>query len=136
MRSSSSGNATGSIQPLPGSADAEAFTYLDPTTDVYSTQTFTYQAVATSSLTLNYAWQYAGFHAYYETSASLTAFANGPGGTTAVTLVVPQSVGGGFGFGGTGSLTITSGYAFGFIASGKNYDSNHTLRGTVTITAQ
>jgi hypothetical protein len=103
---------------------------------VYSTQTFTYQAVATSSLTLTYAWQYSGYHAFFETSASLEAFANGPGGTVAVTLVSPQSVGGGFSFSGTGSLTITPGYTFGFVASGVNFDSDHRLLGTLTITAQ
>jgi hypothetical protein len=134
--SSSSASATQTIQSLPGPADAEQFTYSDTTTDVYSTQTFTYQAVATSLLTLTYAWQYTGYHAFFRTSASLEAFANGPGGTVAVTLVPAQSVGGGFNFSGTGSLTLTPGYTFGFVASGVNFDSDHRLLGTLTITAQ
>jgi hypothetical protein len=136
VSSSSSSNATQTIESLPGAADAEAFKYSDTTTDVWSTKTFTYQAVATSSRTLAYAWQYTGYHAFFATSASLQAFANGPGGTVTVTLVAPQPVGGGFNFGGTGSLTITAGYTFGFIASGRNFDSDHRLIGTVTITAQ
>jgi hypothetical protein len=122
-----------------GSADAEQFTYSDKTNDVFIPgQTFTFQALATSSITLNYTWQYQGNHSWFEASAGLQAFASGPSGTTTtVSLVASQTkTNGAFAYSGTSSLTVTAGYAFGFIASGENYDSASSLAGTLTITKQ
>lgn len=132
---SSSSNAT--VSAATSSDDTtETFTYDDNNTDVYSNQTFTFSTVAQSSFTLDFNWTYAGFHAFYEAVAQLVAYADGPGGTTTVTLQPSTSVYGNFTYSGSSSLSVTSGYAFGFIASGSNYDSSDVLRGTVTITQQ
>jgi len=134
--SSSSGSATLGVAIVPGSADAEQFTYRDHSYDVFDGQTFEMDAVATDSRAVSFAWTYNGYHAYFEADAGLDAFADGPGGTTTITLVSSRPASGGFSFGGTSSLTVTAGYAFGFVASGINYDSDDELNGTVTITVQ
>jgi hypothetical protein len=130
---SSSTNATVSTAPITGPG-GETLAYDDNSTDVYQNQTFTFSAMATSSDTFDFAWTYAGYHAFYEALAELVAYADGPNGTTTVTLQPSTSTSGNFTYSGTASLPVTSGYAFGFIASGSNYDSSDVLQGTVTIT--
>jgi len=135
--SSSGTNAALGNQALSGASAAEQFTYSDTTTDGSGAeQLFTFQAIAESSFTLNYAWQYAGNHADDESTASLQAFADGPVATTTVTLAASQSVSGDFSFSGTSSIAVVSGYAFGFMARGQSFASNSQLIGTISITEQ
>jgi hypothetical protein len=128
--STSSGSA--SVSAASGGPGSEVFKYNDSSTDMYHTnQTFTFQAVATQSGTLNYSWQYSGFHAYFQAQAGLTAFS----GANATTLVSERPAAGGFSYGGTSSLLLVAGQPFGFTAVGQNYDSDHQLIGTITLTS-
>lgn len=130
----SSSSANGMVgASTTGGGTSETFTYSDSSTDVYDGQMFTFQAVATGSTDLAYSWSYTGSHAYYEASAGLVAFADGPSGTTTVTLLASTTVSGDFMFSGSSTLTVTSGYAFGFTASGKNDDADDVVEGTIVI---
>ena len=124
-----------SATPGTGATDTMQFHYDANGSQVYSTRTFTFSATASTAMTLNYAWQYSGYHAFFATSAQLDAFADGPGGRTTVRLFGPAGVGGGFNVSGTSTLVLTPGYAFGFVAAGRNGDSDARLIGDLTITA-
>ncbi|MGA2449773.1 MAG: hypothetical protein ABTD50_13905 [Polyangiaceae bacterium] len=92
---SSNANAALGDQAALGASDGETFTYSAATTDGSGAeQSFTFQAVATSSFALALEWQYAGNNGGDESTASFQAFADGPVGTTTVTLVASQSVSG------------------------------------------
>jgi len=121
------GNATGSFKPVDNS---EAFTY----TARANATSDTYRAVATSTTTLNYTWNYTGLHSTVGAHATLIAFAEGPGGTTLVTLQPDTSVIDGFTFSGASSLTITAGYGFGFMVTGTNTDPQMILDGSLKVT--
>jgi hypothetical protein len=132
--SSGSSNAALGVQSSSNAADGKQFTYSDTTTDATGAeQSFTFEAVATSAFTLNYSWQFQGNHSDAQATASLQAFADSPVGTTTVALVPSQSVSGDFAFSGTGSLTIVSGYNFGFIAKGQCFASSTQLSGNLII---
>ena len=77
-------------------------------------------------------WGYEGFHAFYAADASLIAFADTSSGRVTVPLF-GQGVFGSFSAYGCLRLNVESGYPFGIIAAGSNYDSNSALIGTVTL---
>jgi hypothetical protein len=134
---SSSASATTSALAVTGATDTEELTYSDTTTDVHFAQSFTMQSMATTTKLLSFAWSWSGFHAYYMATAGLTAFAMGPQGTTTVALVAPSTtVSGNFSMSGTVTLPTTAGFSFGISVTGENQDSNKTLMGTVTLSAE
>jgi hypothetical protein len=129
------GPGTSSITPSTDASDTLAFAYDLRGSSVWSQQTWTYSAIATQTMAFDFDWNYSGFHAWYRPFAKATAFAEGPSGTTYIDLN-ENADGGGFNRSGTGALSVTQGYRFGFIAKGSNYDSNTTLNGNLKITAK
>jgi len=99
----------------------------------YRTATFYTTAAYTGSISFD--WEYYFFHAWFDVYADLYVFADGPSGTTTIHLVDfynwgytgPQT------FTGSSTIWVESGYNFGFIVGGSNYDSNSILQGTLTI---
>jgi hypothetical protein len=120
-------------QVVTGATDSEQFAYSDSSAEVHSDQTFTFQATSAADRTITFAFDYKGFHAYYLATAGLTAFADGPDGTTTVVIVPESTTNGNFEFRGTAMLNVSAGYAFGFVADGSNEDSTETLHGTITL---
>ncbi len=119
-----------------GTPAVERFDYMASGMQVYSDQAFTFATTAMATRTLDLTWRYEGFHAYFMASAGLQAFADGPSGRLLVDLVPPATTtSAGFTFDGRTSLEVTAGRAFGFIATGRNFDTDSRLIGTVTITA-
>ncbi len=96
--------------------------------------TFQNNAATTGTAAFNY--QYTGFHAFFEVTAALQVFA----GSNTVTLYNAGPVdcctspSGGFNVQGTGTINVTAGAPFGFIASGSNADEDDVLNGTLIIT--
>jgi hypothetical protein len=136
MSSSTAASASVTAMAMMSSPTAEQFDYMANGMQVYDSQSFTFSAVAPATRTFRFAWTYMGYHAYFMASAGLQAFATGPNGDVAtVDLVAPNTgTSAGFNFSGTSSLSLTAGQTFGFIASGKNFDSDARLIGTITIT--
>lgn len=135
---SSSGilEGTTSISPSSGRAGSATFGYhVDrrPSGSV-SFRTATFSATAATTRTLTFDYAYSGFHAFCcQPDALLQVFANGPGGTETITLVNDLNAGTSFSHSGSASITIHQGYDFGFIAGGRNGDSDSRLIGNVTI---
>lgn len=95
--------------------------------------TFTTTAVSTGSYTFN--WTYDGLHSWFMAHEALEAFADGPTGTTTITLVADMNgnTGNGFSHAGTATLPLHAGYNWGVRPSGGNYDSSRILLGTVRV---
>lgn len=128
------GPGTRSSTPDSSAADGMTFDYSLSGSSVWSTQTWTFSAIAPQSTTLNFNWNYWGFHAWYMVYANAVAFADGPTGRTYVTLYTRHG-GDIWDVSGTSSLVLNAGYAFGFIIEGRNYDSDARLMGTLKITS-
>jgi hypothetical protein len=114
------------------------FDYSASGTQVFTNQSFTFQGVATATGPFTFTWRYSGFHAFFQARASLTAFADGPGGRVSTVLMPNRDVGGGFDVPSTGSVTLnlTAGQPYGFVATGSNFDSDSRLIGTISILQQ
>jgi hypothetical protein len=100
--------------------------------NVRAEREWTFQAVARMTGDFNYSFEYTGIHAWYQATARVTAFADGPDGRKTVSLQ-NGGVWDYFGVNGTSSLNITAGYPFGFIIGGYNFDSNGMLQGTLEV---
>ena len=129
-------SGTTSITPSSGPTASAEFGYnvsLSGGGVSYRTATFSTTADHTGSISFD--WQYDFFHSWYDVEADLYVFSNGPSGTT-VHLLDFYSEGntGPRNFEGSSTIWVESGYDFGFIVGGSNYDSNSALLGTLTIT--
>lgn len=97
-------------------------------------------ATAAATETITFDWTYTGFHGWFADWAELTAFADGPEGTTYVSLVAtpqcefcPDEIDGPFAFSGSSALQVHAGYSFGILVRGANFDCCSELNGTVTL---
>jgi hypothetical protein len=99
---------------------------------------WSFSTVASSTRTVNLAWNYTGFHSFFQVRVALQAFVT-HGGTTTTSLVndgpvnccTPPS--GGFSYSGTASLSVQAGDTYGFLMQGSHFDSAHVLDGTLTV---
>ena len=96
-------------------------------------QTFTFTTTAVSTGYYSFDWTYGGLHSWFQAFAQLEAFANGPEGQTVVPLQPTTSVYDFFGFSGSSSLYLASGYTWGIRARGQHFDSSQILLGYITI---
>jgi len=137
---SSSGiyEGTTSITPSSGASDSAEFSYdvnLGYPAGGVSYREATFSTTAANTGTISFDWQYDFFHAWFAVEADLYVFSNGPSGTT-VHLLDFDNWGytGAQTFSGSSTISVESGYSFGFIVGGSNFDSNSVLQGTLTIT--
>ncbi|MGI9628279.1 MAG: Ig-like domain-containing protein, partial [Longimicrobiales bacterium] len=129
---------TTSIDPSNGDRNAVSLAYdvnLGAMSAGVSLRTTTFSAVATGTGTVSFDWVYSGFHAFFQTTAELTAFAEtGTGATTTNTLVAGGTpVGGGFTVSGSATVEVVAGRRFGIIVGGSNRDANGTVQGQVQL---
>jgi hypothetical protein len=129
------GPGTRTITPDSSAVDAMSFEYFLNGSAVWSQQSWTFSATSPRTMTLNFDWNYSGFHAWYMVYANAVAFADGPSGRTVVPLYT-RNYGDGWNVSGTASLPLTAGYAFGVIIDGRNYDSDARLIGTMKLTSK
>lgn len=107
-----------------------------------------YTATAATTSTLQFDWQYDGFHGWFYDRARAVVWAQGPGGLTQVTLVSTtpngdcefsgtncgNDIDGPFAFAGANSIQLHAGYAWGVTIDGDNGDCCGALNGTLAIT--
>jgi MYXO-CTERM domain-containing protein len=95
----------------------------------------TFSNLATQDGPLTLDWNYSWFHAYFQVSASLTFFTDGPNGVSENQVYqwnyygpteMPTS--------GTVTLDLHSGYSWGLRVGGRNEDANYVVSGNVTLT--
>ncbi|MFZ3211258.1 MAG: putative Ig domain-containing protein [Terriglobales bacterium] len=88
--------------------------------------------------TLSFNYEYTGHHSFFEVTAELQVFSGSTSNATTLYSAGPEDCcttpSGGFDVTGTGSIAVTAGQPFGFIAGGSNFDSESFLEGTVYIT--
>ena len=106
-------------------------------------RTFTFQSTSTSSGTISVPWAYTGFHAYFAVTVQLTPFVTHNGTTTVAPRLVDDgpvncctAPSAGFTYTGTHDFVVANGDSYGFTFGGSNFDSNSTLRGTLTLWPQ
>lgn len=122
-----------SIDPASGSTATAAFGYDVPDGGCFSGRSFrtaTFLVPVPSSGVVTFDWVYTGFHAWHQATAFFRVFA----GVKEIVEVNEQSVSGNFSFSGSTSINVSGGGTFGFEIGGKNFDTDCTLRGTLTIT--
>ena len=98
-----------------------------------------FHTVASQTRTVKLAWNYTGFHSFFNVTVGLNAFVTHGATTTTTPLVnagpadccTPPS--GGFTYSGTISLPVQAGDTYGFKMSGHNFDTAKTLQGTLTV---
>ena len=136
--SSGISEGTTSITPSSGSTASAEFGYDvflgNPSWGVgYRTATFSTTAANTGSISFD--WEYSFYHAWFDVYADLYVFADGPSGMTVIQPVDFYSEGntGPQTFTGSSTIWVESGYSFGFIVGGSNFDSDSHIQGTLTI---
>jgi len=126
---------TTSITPSSGSTASAVFGYnvslLYGGGVKYRTATFSTTAAHTG--TISFDWVYSFHHAWYNVYADFYVFADSPSGTTTIHLVDFQGYGGQLTYTGSSTIGVKSGYKFGFIVGGSNYDYFSFLQGNLTI---
>lgn len=136
-------NGPGTTTVLTDRAAATAqMTYDLDSPDVSSTQTWTFSTRASRDGLRNLDFDYRGFHAFFDVRVFLEAFVTHRGVTTSTPLVsagpgvccAPPS--GGFDYQGSVSLDVRPGDTYGFRFGGSNFDDNHVLSGTLTVSSQ
>lgn len=138
---SASNGGTTSITPPAGPSLSADFSYAINfgTAGGVPFRTWSFRTVAAKTGIVTFQWRYRGFHAYFQVTALLQAFAQFGDFTNRITLYNPTiqnccvSPSGGFDVSGSAILNVTQGYPFGFIVGGSNGDSNSQLNGTLTI---
>ena len=81
--------------------------------------------------TVNFDWDYSGFHAFFRAFAEFQVIRNG---NVVLDLVNRRRVRGNFNFNGVSeSFSVNQGDSFGFRIGGQNFDSNSRLRGNLAI---
>jgi len=131
--SSGIADGTTSIDPTSGSTATAAFSYDVPDGSCASGRSFrttTFEVPVPESGIVSFDWVYAGFHAWFSANAFFRVFADGK----EILVIDMQSVSGNFSFSGSESIKVSKGGTFGFEIGGRNFDTDCTLRGTLTIT--
>jgi hypothetical protein len=98
-----------------------------------------FSTVASSTRVVPLAWNYSGFHSFFQVRVGLDAFVTRGATTTTTPLVnagpvnccTPPS--GGFTYSGTTSLSVQAGDTYGFAMRGSHGDRALMLRGTLTV---
>jgi hypothetical protein len=98
----------------------------------YCERSWTFATTATTAMRVPLNWHYSGLHSWYQATARIQAFVDHNGTRTAVTLQ-SGGVSGGFDWSGSYGVTVAAGDTYGFIVSGRHYDSSNILRGTLTV---
>ncbi len=98
----------------------------------FRTTTMSVPADVTGSVSFD--WHWTAFHAYFQPYGVLQVFADGPSGTTVVTLH-DAAVGVPFDLSGSATIAVEEGYDFGIIVGGSNFDSNSQISGTVALSS-
>lgn len=137
-----SGNGTGTTNVISDGTSSPAefnYSYSNPC-HCGASGNWTFSTTSDISGSVDLAWTYTGFNAYYEVTAHLSAFVTHLGVTTTTSLVSAgptnccSTPSNGFSYSGNATLNVTAGDTYGFTMAGSNYDSNSTLNGTLTIT--
>ncbi len=132
-----------------GSVDLPAFSYNvpDPGEDNGESGSWEFATVATTNGYREIAWDYDGFHAFFQVTVGLKAFVERPNGegfdtVSEVTLLDegPKNDGqgppsGGFSYSGTADFAFAPGDRYGFRLDGSNFDTNENLNGVLAATA-
>jgi hypothetical protein len=119
-----------------GTSGPAVFTYSDHENFEGS---WTFSTVASQTRTVNLAWDYTGFHSFFQVTVGLDAFVTHGATTTTTPLVndgpvdccTPPS--GGFSYSGTISLSVQAGDTYGFAMRGSHFDIAMALEGTLTV---
>lgn len=128
----------GSVTATNNADGSATGTYAVTGSSVYSTQTWTFSAVATENADYTYDWNYSGFHAYFQVYAQLDAFGGLAGGGTALYAPAIQNccTSPSAGFSTTGTYhfgVLNAGDVFGFVIRGRNADSTSVLQGKLDV---
>ncbi len=102
-------------------------------TIAHAGQTWEFSTTASSNEVIYYSWDYTGLHAWYDVTATVTAFVEHNEERTLSQLFNREDQGGHFQGAGVSSFNVTNGDKYGFIIYGKNFDYNSFLRGTLKI---
>lgn len=127
------GPGTVAAIPVGGPAGDMRFTYDYNNSAVWNGSEWTYGTTSTVTGSVYYKWNYSGIHAWFMASAQLTAFTTRPDNTVQVVTLFDREGGGDFSGSGAFVLPVYEGRSYGFRISGRNYDSNHFLRGTLLV---
>jgi hypothetical protein len=100
---------------------------------VHDGQTWVFSAVASADTELFYIWDYAGNHAWYNTVSKLEVFIERNGVGIRNEILMDLTPFGAFTASGDLSLQLDAGDTYGFRVTGRNYDSNNFLFGTLSI---
>lgn len=131
-----SGSGTGTTTVVSdGSAGDPVFTYQASEFN----GTWTFSAAAASARTVAVAYDYSGYHSFFEVTVRLTAFVSHAGTTSETTLVAagpanccsPPS--GGFSYKGRTTFALAPGDTYGFRLEGGNFDSARALSGRLAL---
>ena len=125
-----SGDGTASITPPAGSTDSVLFAY--DMGDAFSGAR-TFSVVAAANELLSFDWALNGCHSYWETSARLAVFADGPGGPVITDLYSTTWEGCGFSGAGSAVIEVHEGCPFGFLIEGGHGDSAQLLFGNANV---
>lgn len=97
-----------------------------------SLRTAEYSSTATGTGLMRVRWIYFAQHSFFQPVYDLIAFADGPGGRVEIpmghwmdTSSVDEE--------GFVELQVTAGFDYGFIMGGSNFDTNSTLKGSLTL---
>ena len=118
-----------------GTAGDPEMTYALHGSSVFSTQTWSFSALATGTGPITVDYDYRGFHAFFQVRAFLQAFVGG----SAVSLISAgpanccSSPSNGFGYTGSYTFNVTAGQTYGFRFGGSNFDSDSRLLGTFKL---
>ncbi len=121
------------IDPASGEPTTAAFSYNVANGHCISGISFrtaTFEVPVPTSGVVTFDWVYTGFHAWHQANAFLRFFADGE----ELLAVNKQTVSGSFTLSGSATITVSGPGTFGIEIGGKNYDTDCTLRGTLTIT--
>jgi hypothetical protein len=132
-----SGSGTGTTTVVSdGSAGDPVFAYQVNGFD----GTWSFRATAASARTVTVAYDYSGFHSFFQVTVGLTAFVSHDGATSETALAAagpanccsPPS--NGFSYKGRTTFALAPGDTYGFRMRGGNSDSARTLSGRLTLT--
>ncbi|TNJ66387.1 hypothetical protein FE784_10440 [Paenibacillus hemerocallicola] len=127
------GPGTVAAIPVEGPAGDMRFTYDYNNSAVWSGSEWTYSTMSTVTGSVYYKWNYSGIHAWFMASAKVIAYSQKPDNTEQVVTLFDSGVGGDFAGSGAFVLPVYEGRSYGFRISGRNFDSNHFLRGTLLV---
>jgi len=126
------------ITPSSGSTTNPVFGYginLDPAPSGISYRTTEFSTTSTITGDVTFDWEYYFHHAWYHVEADLYIFADSSSGMTTLHLVdfYNAEYTGSRTFSGSCTIHVETGYDFGLIVGGSNYDYSGLFEGTVTL---